>query len=320
MGQIGYVVAVCTSPKKGMRKKNKGRGLLVVDHGLAEDAHAGPWHRQVSLLALESIQKMRDAGLDVHPGNFAENITTVGLDLASLPLGSRITIGAQAEGVVTQIGKECHTRCAIYHQAGDCVMPREGIFIKVARGGEIRVGDRIKIGPARDLIPVVSVVGWSGSGKTTFLEQLVAVLKEQGIRVGVIKHHHGDLALDVPGTDTWRLKRAGAVCTVIAGNNQVGLVLDAEGGMGPHAIVAMLPELDLILTEGYKGGPYPQLEVRRAGAGADKPAARSELLVAVVGEPSLGQAGVPCFKPDDARGVANFLQQKYLTPEVNIVE
>lgn len=142
---MGYVVAVCTSPQKGMRKKNIGTGRLVVDHGLEGDAHAGPWHRQVSLLALESVQKMRDAGLDVNPGDFAENITTVGLDLVSLPIGTKIAIGPDALGEVTQIGKECHTRCAIYYQAGDCVMPKEGIFVKVLRDGTVKVGDEVLV-------------------------------------------------------------------------------------------------------------------------------------------------------------------------------
>lgn len=142
---MGYVVAVCTSPKKGMRKKNIGTGRLVAGHGLEGDAHAGPWHRQVSMLALESVQKMRDAGLDVNPGDFAENITTVGLDLVSLSPGTKISIGKEALGEVTQIGKECHTRCAIYHQAGDCVMPREGIFIRVLKGGTVKVGDEVRV-------------------------------------------------------------------------------------------------------------------------------------------------------------------------------
>jgi MOSC domain-containing protein YiiM len=128
-----------------MRKKNIGTGRLVVDHGLEGDAHAGPWHRQVSLLALESVQKMRDAGLDVNPGDFAENITTVGLDLVSLPIGTKIAIGPDALGEVTQIGKECHTRCAIYYQAGDCVMPKEGIFVKVLRDGTVKVGDEVLV-------------------------------------------------------------------------------------------------------------------------------------------------------------------------------
>jgi len=141
---MGTIVAVCTSGKKGMRKKDQGEGLLVKDYGIQDDAHAGPWHRQVSLLAVESIEKMKAMGLDVGPGDFAENITTSGLDLVNLPLGTRLKIGPEAVGEVTQIGKVCHTRCAIYYQAGDCVMPREGIFIRVLNGGKIKTGDAIE--------------------------------------------------------------------------------------------------------------------------------------------------------------------------------
>lgn len=141
----GKIVAVCTSEKKGERKKNIGEGLLVPNHGLEGDGHAGDWHRQVSLLALESIEKMRQKGLDVNPGDFAENLTTEGISLVDLPVGTRVRIGGQAEGEVTQIGKVCHDRCAIYYQAGDCVMPKEGIFIKVLAGGKVKVGDAIEV-------------------------------------------------------------------------------------------------------------------------------------------------------------------------------
>lgn len=142
---MGIIKAVCTSPKKGMRKKDIGEGLLVEEHGLQDDAHAGPWHRQVSLLAIESIEKMRAMGLKVGPGDFAENLTTEGIDLVHLPLGTHLKIGREAVGEVTQIGKECHTRCAIYYQAGDCVMPKEGIFIRILAGGTVKVGDNIEI-------------------------------------------------------------------------------------------------------------------------------------------------------------------------------
>lgn len=146
MGEIkGKIIAVCTSEKKGMRKKNVGEGNLIPDFGLEGDAHGGPWHRQVSLLAIESIDKMRKMGLDVNPGDFAENITTEGIDLVSLPIGTKMSLGKDSIGEVTQIGKECHTRCAIYYQAGDCVMPKEGIFIKILSGGKVAVGDEIKI-------------------------------------------------------------------------------------------------------------------------------------------------------------------------------
>ncbi len=142
---MAKIVAVCTSPKKGMRKVNVGQGMLVREFGLEGDAHGGKWHRQVSLLAEESIDKMRAKGLDVHAGDFAENITTQGIELYTLPVGARMRLGRQALGEVTQIGKECHSHCAIYQQAGDCVMPREGIFIRVLRGGEIQTGDDLKL-------------------------------------------------------------------------------------------------------------------------------------------------------------------------------
>ena len=142
---MGIVLAVCTSPDKGMKKKNNGAGLLIREHGLQNDAHVGDWHRQVSLLAIESIDKMRAMGLDVGPGDFAENLTTEGIDLVNLPIGTRLLIGEQAVGEVTQIGKECHDHCAIYYQAGDCIMPKEGIFIRVLDGGSVKVGDQINI-------------------------------------------------------------------------------------------------------------------------------------------------------------------------------
>ena len=142
---MGRVTAVCTSPEKGMRKKNIGSAKLLVDFGLEGDAHGGPWHRQVSMLAQESIDKMCAKGLDVGPGDFAENLTTEGIDLVALPIGTHIKIGQEVIGEVTQIGKECHHGCAIRQQAGDCVMPREGIFIKVVQQGTVTVGDEIAV-------------------------------------------------------------------------------------------------------------------------------------------------------------------------------
>ena len=140
---MAEVIAVCISENKGERKKPVQSVELRVDHGIVGDAHAGDWHRQVSLLAQESINKMRALGLDVTTGDFAENITTSGIELVSLPIGSRLQIG-ETLLEVTQIGKECHTRCAIFHQAGDCVMPKEGIFAKVIRPGTIKPGDGIE--------------------------------------------------------------------------------------------------------------------------------------------------------------------------------
>jgi MOSC domain-containing protein YiiM len=140
----GQIIAVCLSTNKGERKTPVAAVELREEHGIIGDAHAGTWHRQVSLLAKESIDKMRALGLDVTTGDFAENLTTEGVDLLALPIGTRLSVGA-AELEVTQIGKECHTRCAIYHQAGDCVMPKEGIFARVLRGGTVRPGDAVVI-------------------------------------------------------------------------------------------------------------------------------------------------------------------------------
>jgi len=142
----GRIVSLNISAKKGIRKKPIKEVLLKTNYGIEGDAHASSkWHRQVSLLALESIRKMQDKGLNVNPGDFAENITTEGIDLPTLPVGTKMTIGNNIEVEVSQIGKECHTRCAIYYLAGDCVMPKEGIFVTVLKGGKVREGDEIVV-------------------------------------------------------------------------------------------------------------------------------------------------------------------------------
>jgi MOSC domain-containing protein YiiM len=139
----GKILSVNISEKKGEKKHNIVCGLLVENHGLKDDAHVGSWIRQVSLLAKESIDKIRQKGLDVQYGDFAENLTTEGIDLPALPIGTRLKVGSGVLLEVTQIGKVCHDRCNIFYTVGDCVMPREGIFAKVLVGGEIQVGDRI---------------------------------------------------------------------------------------------------------------------------------------------------------------------------------
>lgn len=139
------IVAISISDKKGVRKENVPSALLKAEHGIEKDAHAGTWDRQVSLLAQESIDKMVEKGLNVAAGDFAENITTTGIDLTRLPIGQLLHLGDEAVVEVSQIGKECHDRCAIYHEAGDCVMPKEGIFVKVLRGGAIQTNDLITI-------------------------------------------------------------------------------------------------------------------------------------------------------------------------------
>jgi len=139
------IVSIAVSKKKGTRKTQVEEAAIVLGHGLDGDAHAGPWHRQVSFLASESIEKAREQGLDVTFGDFAENIATVGIDWKEIPVGTRLQLGESALVEITQIGKECHNKCAIYYMAGDCIMPREGIFARVLQAGKIRCGDVIEI-------------------------------------------------------------------------------------------------------------------------------------------------------------------------------
>ncbi|MHC4499873.1 MAG: MOSC domain-containing protein, partial [Planctomycetota bacterium] len=141
----GTIKAISISQHRGTKKHNIARARLAVDCGIIGDAHAGNWHRQVSLLAMASIDKMVAIGAMVSPGDFAENITTEGIDLQSLVAGARLRLGAGAEVEVTQFGKECHSRCEIFEEVGDCVMPREGIFAQVTKAGAIEVGDIIEV-------------------------------------------------------------------------------------------------------------------------------------------------------------------------------
>jgi MOSC domain-containing protein YiiM len=144
---MAEIIAVCISEKKGTAKKPVAEVVLKEEYGVVGDAHADcQTHRQVSLLAVESIDKMRAKGYDfLQSGDFAENLTTKGIDLASLPIGTRLTAGKEVVLEMTQIGKECHASCAIRQQVGDCVMPREGIFTRVIRGGRVRAGDAIEV-------------------------------------------------------------------------------------------------------------------------------------------------------------------------------
>ena len=143
---MASVVAVCKSQKKGTRKEPVTEGFFKEDYGLIDDAHADPLtHRQVSLLAIESINKMRGLGFNLNPGDFAENITTEDIDLVSMPIGTRIFVGDEVILETTQIGKECHAACAIRRQVGKCIMPEEGVFARVIHGGLVKPKDKVKI-------------------------------------------------------------------------------------------------------------------------------------------------------------------------------
>jgi len=138
------IESIAVSTKKGTQKASVAEARIETGHGIVGDAHAGPWHRQISFLATESIEKAKQQGLDVTFGSYAENIATSGIDWPAVPVGTRLTLGKTVVVEITQIGKECHRKCAIYYQAGDCIMPKEGVFAKVINGGKIRLGDEIR--------------------------------------------------------------------------------------------------------------------------------------------------------------------------------
>jgi MOSC domain-containing protein YiiM len=139
-------VAVCRSERTGTKKEPCGEGLFIMDCGLEGDAHAAAGiDRQVSLLARESIDKMKDLGLDLNPGDFAENLTVCGMELHTLPLGTRLDIGGEVVLEISRIGKTCHKGCAIFEAVGACIMPKEGVFARVIRGGTVRTGDVVEV-------------------------------------------------------------------------------------------------------------------------------------------------------------------------------
>lgn len=141
---MGKVLAVCVSERKGTQKKDVGQAMLIEDHGIENDAHAGKWHRQVSLLSYDKIKAFKALGAQVKDGDFGENLVVTGIDFSSLPVGTLFTCN-DVVLKLTQIGKECHHGCQIYQKMGDCIMPREGVFAKVIKGGEISVGDELNV-------------------------------------------------------------------------------------------------------------------------------------------------------------------------------
>ena len=141
---MGKIVAICISKKKGVQKKVIEQCKLVENSGLEGDAHAGSWHRQISLLSKEARLVMENKGAKLNDGDFGENLLTEGIDFVHIKVGNKLRLGKDALVRITQIGKECHDRCSIYYQVGDCIMPREGIFAEVLKGGEIKIDDDIE--------------------------------------------------------------------------------------------------------------------------------------------------------------------------------
>lgn len=182
---MGRILAVCISDKKGIQKTAVEKGMLIENYGLEHDAHAGIWHRQVSMLSFEKIDEFRKAGARVDFGAFGENLVVDGFDLSTVPVGTRFQIG-EAVLELTQVGKECHNHCAIYKVMGDCIMPREGVFTRVLKGGEVKAGDEITMLPLEADRPFTAAVitlsdkGYIGEREDLSGPAIVDILKNAG--------------------------------------------------------------------------------------------------------------------------------------------
>ena len=262
----GRVISVNVAAEKGVRKQPVASVTLVAEHGVEGDAHAGPWHRQVSLLANESIEKMKPACPSVDPGAFGENLTTEGIVVYELPVGARLRVaGTLLE--VTQIGKICHDRCAIFHQAGDCVMPREGIFVRVLEGGDVKAGDEISL-EKQSLIHAavltVSDKGSRGEREDTSgdaLEEALHGLGASAVERAIVPDEADQIAVE--------LRRG-------ADETQVNLIL-TTGGTGmttrditPEATLAVLDRQAPGFAEAMRAGSLaktPHAMISRAVSG-----------------------------------------------------
>lgn len=184
----GIVKAVCISPQKGTEKRPVEQAVFLANHGIENDAHAGKWHRQVSLLSYEKVEAFNEKGGQAKNGDFGENILVSGIDFKTLPVGTRFICG-EIVLRLTQIGKECHSHCTIYHRVGDCIMPREGVFAEVLHGGVMRPGDKMQVlYPAEDLAPTAAVItlsdkGFAGERIDTSGPAAVELLQQAGYRV-----------------------------------------------------------------------------------------------------------------------------------------
>lgn len=199
----GCVQDVCVSTKKGVPKSAVNEVRVIEDHGIDGDAHAGPWHRQISLLTARDIYEMRAKGLDLAPGAFGENFVVDGIGLDALGIGSRLCVGDGCELELTQLGKVCHTRCAIYHKTGDCIMPRLGVFARVLRGGTVRLGDSIQAVSTVDPSAIqVAIVGVAEQDTNSDIEDVVESVVSrvgglEGCRVAYVGQCARAKAMDV---------------------------------------------------------------------------------------------------------------------------
>ena len=283
MSSKGKVIAVCTSEKKGTAKTEVPFITLVPDLGIEGDAHAGRWHRQVSLLGLEKIEAFREKGADVAFGAFGENIITEGFDLRTLPVGTRFRIGTVLLEM-TQIGKECHSHCAIFHQVGDCIMPREGVFAVVLEGGRVKAGDEISTiapDPERPFSAAwitLSDKGAAGEREDKSGPLIGEMLKEAGYQV-----IEGLLLPDEPQKLKTQLIR-------LADQRQVNVIF-TTGGTGfslrdqtPEATIAVCDRMAPGISEAvraYSMTKTPSAMLSRAAAGIRK----QTLIVNLPGSP-----------------------------------
>ena len=189
---MGKILAICISEKKGTQKKPIESARLVEEWGIEGDAHVGKWHRQVSMLSFEKIEAFREKGADVDFGAFGENLVVEGFDLSKVPVGTKFQIG-EAILELTQIGKECHSHCAIYKVMGDCIMPREGVFTRVLKGGEIKAGDEITMLPLEKDRPFTAAIitlsdkGAAGEREDKSGPLLCSMLEEAGYEVTEVR-------------------------------------------------------------------------------------------------------------------------------------
>ena len=233
---MGKVIATCISEIKGVQKRNVHRVTLIENHGIEGDAHAGNWHRQVSLLSWDKIEAFRQRGAVVEDGAFGENLVVEGIDFKTLPIGTRFTCG-EVVLEMTQIGKECHHGCAIFQQMGDCIMPREGVFAKVLHGGVIQEGDEMEVSyiPFRVAVITSSDAGFRGEREDKSAPVIEQMVKEAGFSVVskvLLPDEQQQLA------DTMR---------EICDQNQADLILTTGGtGFSPRDV---MPEATMSITE-----------------------------------------------------------------------
>lgn len=304
----GKVIAVCISERKGTQKKEVPSIKLVPEWGIEGDAHAGKWHRQVSLLALEKIDEFRSKGAAVENGAFGENIIVEGFDLRNLPVGTRFRIG-DALLELTQIGKECHTHCAIYHQVGDCIMPREGVFTVVLEGGEVKAGDTVEVieaDPARPFTAAwitLSDKGAKGEREDKSGPLIGSILEEAGYDVV-----EGLLIPDEPEMLKAQLIR-------LADQRQVNVILTTGGtgfaprDMTPEATTEVCDRMAPGIAEAlraYSMTKTPRAMLSRGAAGIRK----QTLIVNLPGSPKAVSECMECLMTSLDHGLEILLGRK----------